>query len=187
MKMIRVTDNRQELRRIRKLYLEAFPANERFPFFLMVQKARKGRGELWSLYKDNTWAGMAYVISHNELRYLFYFAIAPSLRGKGCGTAALTAIKKHYAGCRLFLALEQQDPAAPNREQREKRRRFYQNSGLHDLPYLLKEASMIYAIMGNSEKIEPGEYKELMNAYLGFPMRCFLDTRILTDVPSRLK
>ncbi len=164
---------------IKALYSGAFPANERAPFGLLTARARQGRADFWVIRLDRAAIGMAYVVTRKDLAYLFYFAIAPSFRGKGYGTGALKAIMERYRGFRLFLALEDWREEADNRAQRIRRHEFYLHCGLHDLPHRLKEASVIYAMMGSGGPIEPEEYKDMMNRYVGFPMRFLVDMRII--------
>ena len=159
--------------------------NERAPFCLLARKAEEGRAEFWELYDGEFLAGFAYVVRSRDLAYLFYFAICPELRGKGYGSASLSALKKQYEGCRLFLALETPDASAPNNEQRLKRHAFYQNCGLSDLPYKLKEASVVYSLMGDGGEIAPEEYQEMMDAYLGRFLRRLVDMRFLDGVEER--
>lgn len=178
-----------ELRKIRKsdypyindLYTGAFPAAERAPFRMLKKRAEKGKADFWIISEKEKAIGLAYLVTHKDLAYLFYYAIDQSCRGKGYGTKALKAVMEMYKNYRLFLALENWREESENSEQRIKRHDFYINCGLHDLPYRLKEATVIYAIMGTGDAIEPKEYKELMKRYVGFPIRCFVDMRIIKD------
>ena len=86
-----------------------------------------------------------------------------------------------YKDYRLFLALENCNEESENKEQRIKRHNFYLNCGLHDLPYKLKEATVVFSIMGIGSAVEPEEYKALMNRCVTFPMKLFVDFRIIKD------
>ena len=59
-------------------------------------------------------AGFFYVLRDGRLAYIFHFAIHQDFRGRGVGTSALKALLERCAGERLFLAIEQIDPAAEN-------------------------------------------------------------------------
>lgn len=168
-----------ELSHIKALYMEAFPDDERAPFSMLLKRARKGKAEMYSFLHDDQWCGMAYLVTYRDLAYVFYFAIDAAQRGGGLGTLAMKALLEQYRSGRLFLALEDWREAAPNREQRLKRHQFYLNCGLEDLPYHIKEGHVIYAIMGKGGKVEPEEYKALMNRYMGFIMRHLVDMRII--------
>ena len=178
-----------ELRRIQRsdysdikaIYTDAFPADERAPFRLLRKRAEQGRADFWIISEKDKNIGLAYLVTYKDLAYLFYYAVAPSYRGKGYGTKALKAIIEAYKNYRLFLALEDWEKESDNKEQRIKRHSFYLNCGLHDLPYKLKEATVIFSIMGTGDAVEPEEYKALMNRYVSFPMRCFIDLRIIKE------
>ncbi len=171
--------NEEEMNTLKEMYNEAFPAEERAPFKMLIKRSKKGKAELYSLVDDQKCCGMVYMVCFGDMAYLFYFAVKQELRGQGLGTKALKAVLKKYQDKRLFLALEDWKLPSDNPEQRQKRHEFYQRCGLHDLPYHIKEASVVYAIMGNGEKIEPEEYKQLINHYLGFIMRKIVDMRII--------
>ncbi len=168
-------------RRVKKLYKEAFPANERAPFFLVKSRAESGKAELLEVWKDEAWLGFVYVLCREDLAYIFYFAIDSVFRGKGYGTEAVGAILKRYEGKRVFLALEDWREKAGNRSQRLRRHRFYEKCGLKDLPYRLKEASVVYAIMGSGGVVEPEEYKGMADDWLGGYLKHVIDMRIITE------
>ena len=147
-----------------KLYTEAFPSNERAPYWFLKKRARQNKADFWILSDKTKQVGMAYVLRQNGLAYLLYLAICDTMRGQGYGSQAIEAIRDQYADCRLFLALETLDRNAENFEQRRKRHDFYLRCGLTDLPYHIKELSVIYEIMGTGGIVEPEEYKAWMAA-----------------------
>ena len=166
---------------IKKLYINSFPTNERAPFYMLKKKAIAHKADMWCIYDKNLFVGMAYVVSNKDLAYLFYFAIDESLRGKHYGTRALKSVFRLYEDKKIFLALEDWKDNAENIDERIKRHNFYLKAGLKDLPYYLKEVNMIYALMGNCNFVHPNEYKTLINNYLGFPKKYFLDMRIIKN------
>ena len=106
--------------------------------------------DFWIISEEGKSIGLAYLVTYKDLAYLFYYAIDPSYRGQGYGTKALKEIIEMYKNYRLFLALENWKEESKNKEQRIKRHDFYLNCGLHDLPYKLKEATVIFNIMGST-------------------------------------
>ena len=176
---IEVTPKSKNLRKIKKLYKTAFPKDERAPFWLLTKRAKSDCADFWALYDGEEFIGMAYVVRYEALAYLFYLAIDDGKRGKGYGTKAITELKARYGGGKLFLALEQLDESAPNYEQRLKRHAFYESCGLHDLPHKIKEASVVYAVMGFGEAVEPEEYEEMMKRYLGGFLYKTVDVRMI--------
>ncbi len=175
--MVRMNQDAEQ--EIRKLYTEAFPADERAPFSLMMKRAQQNKADFWILTDKEKQVGMAYVLRQKGLAYLFYLAIHKTLRGQGYGTQAIKTLRDRYAGSRFFLALEIPDPDAANYEQRLKRHDFYLRCGLSDLPYHIKEHTVIYDIMGAGGIVEPEEYKALINSWLGWPMKWLIDMRII--------
>lgn len=172
---------KSDYKNIKALYTGAFPANERAPFHLLRKRAEQGRADFWIIREEGKNIGLAYLVTYKDLAYLFYYAIDSSYRGKGYGTKALKKVMEIYKDYRLFLALENWREESENKVQRIKRHNFYLNCGLHDLPYKLKEADVIFSIMGTGNAVEPEEYKALMNRYVSLPMKYFIDFRIIKD------
>lgn len=176
---LKKADFAKEGKKIKALYIRAFPREERPPFFLIRKRAEQGRAECWSLYDGKAWAGFAYVLREGGLAYLFLLAIDEAKRGQGLGTQTIGALLRQYDGCRFFLALEKMDPSSPNYEQRQKRHDFYIHCGLKDLPFHLKEAAVVYDAMGSGAQVLPEEYRRMMRAWLGWPFRRLIDVKML--------
>lgn len=156
--------------KISRLYRTAFPADERAPMWFMAMKSGRENVDFWGLYADGNWVGLAYVISEGSASYLFYLAISEDVRGKGLGSKALQSLIKRYSGQRLFLALEQLDKSADNYEERLKRRQFYLKNGLKPLPLTIREAAVVYDVMGTGN-VKPEEYESMMKKYFGAASR----------------
>ncbi len=164
--------------KICRLYNTAFPADERAPMLLLAAKAYKKDVDFWSLYRDGSWFGMAYVLNEDDLSYLFYFAVSEKERGKGLGSAALRSLKRKYEGRRLFLALEQLDENSDNYSERLKRRNFYLKNGLEPIDCTIRECKVVYDVMCVGGSILPSEYEKMMRNYLGFPLRGMVSMNI---------
>lgn len=169
---------RQELRRIRRLFLSAFPAEERPPFFLLKRKARRNV-DWWSIDSDGVWAGFFYVIREAGLAYVFFFAIDPPMRGKGCGTEAMRLLLSRYEGMRVFLAIEPVDQSAENYQERVNRKNFYERCGLSPLGRSLRECRVTYELLGVGGDVRAEDYRLLIDRWLGWPMRHLVFMRIL--------
>lgn len=155
-----------DYKKITRLYRTAFPADERAPMWFMTLRSESENVDFWGLYADDEWAGLAYIISDEDVSYLFYIAISKQLRGKGIGSKALQALMKHYVGQRIFLALEQLDESADNSEERKRRRQFYLKNGFKPVPCRIQEAAVVYDVM-STDSIMPEEYERMMKKYLG--------------------
>lgn len=166
MKLVEVSKKMDLFSDIRRLYKQSFPLSERAPFWLLMVRSKASIADFWALY-DDKWIGMAYVIKHKNLAYIFYFAIREEEQSKGYGEKAIALLKTKYRGCKIFLALETLDKEADNYMQRVRRHAFYEKCGLSDLPYKLKEATVTYDIMGIGGAVEPEEYCEMIGIYIG--------------------
>ncbi len=165
--------------KVKALYKSAFPREERAPFFLMKRRAQSGRGQLLIARDGGMFTGFAYIICHLDMAYLFYFAIVQGKRGAGYGTRILKELQEKYRGKRLFLAREQLDESAHNYEQRVKRHEFYLRNGFEDLHCKIKEASVVYDVMGIGGGISAQEYEALISSWSGRWVRRLVDMRII--------
>ena len=173
--------NKNDRKAVKKLYLSAFPRNERPPFYLLESRAKKGLGSCHTVYDNGEFIGFAYVIPHLDMAYLYYFAIDGEKRGKGYGRAVLSELKKIYEGKRFFLARETLDEGADNYQQRVKRHEFYLKNGLEDIPIKIKEASVTFDAMGLGGLIKSEEYDAMMTAFCGRLIRKFIDMRLFEE------
>ena len=156
-----------DFRKIKQLYMRAFPDEERAPFLMLVLKAKKEGVDFWSISCNGEWAGMLYIVNDRDLSYIFYLAVSEEQRGKGIGSAILKAAGELYKGRRLFLAIEQLDENAENYEQRLSRRSFYLRNGFTELRRKLREGRVTYDILGTGGDVRASEYETLMKNYAG--------------------
>lgn len=176
---LRRTTTKKDFDMIKSLYIEAFPKCERAPFFFIKQRAKDLRGECWNIEENGHFIGMAYVIGNSKLAYLFYFAISKEMRGKGYGSRALSLIMDKYKNKKLFLALEDWKEDCDNKLQRIKRHEFYENCGLIDLPYKLREVNMVYSVMGTKREVGTDNFRQLADDYLGRVICKFIKMRLI--------
>ncbi len=174
-------NNKKYNKHLKKLYKSAFPREERAPFFVIMSKVKKEKADMLIAKDEETFIGLVYTVCYKDLVYIFYFAINEGLRGKGYGGKVLTALKEKYNGKRIFLAREQLDKSAPNYNQRLKRHSFYLHNGFEDLGCKIKEAGVIYDVMGIGGHVLPEEYNALITNWAGNLIRKFVDMRIIEE------
>lgn len=130
---------KEQIEQIRQLYEAAFPASEKKPFSLMLEKREQGWMEILSIEsEEGIFSGLAIAILYRDVVLLDYFAIAENMRGQGVGTQALHIIKERYKEKRLVLEIESTFRESENREQRLTRKGFYLRSGMTVMPYLVQ-------------------------------------------------
>ena len=159
--------NHEDFRKVKQLYMRAFPDEERAPFLMLVLKAKKKGVDFWTIRCDGQWAGMLYIVSHRDLSYIFYLAVSEECRGRGIGSAILQSAQKLYKGRRLFLAIEELDRDAENYAERLNRRKFYLRNGFSELHRKLREGNVTFEIMGTGGDVKACEYEALMKGYAG--------------------
>lgn len=154
--------------RIRKLYLEAFPEEERKPFELMVNKSEEGQVELLSIESDSgSFLGMAIMVQDRDLALLDYFAISPECREGGTGGAALQMLKKRYADQRFFVEIESTLKVSAEEDMRIRRKHFYLRNGMCVQPLLVNFFGIEMEILSADCPIGYEEYHELYHMVFG--------------------
>lgn len=166
---------------IKKLFLSAFPPEERPPFIFLKKRSLDGRCDMLTIKNGNSFAGFASVLCFRDMAYLFLFAIEEDCRGNGIGSRVLELIKEKYKDKRIFLAREVLDESAENYIDRVRRRGFYMRNGFYDLPGKIKEAGVVYDIMGTGKGVSSDEYKEIMQNFLGRIFFKFVDVCLIED------
>ena len=163
----RIRRNSPSYENARRLYREAFPPNERAPFFMLARKAEKGLADWWGVYEKDVWVGFFYVVCVAKLAYVFYFAVDAQMRGRGYGSRALAALREQYEGSRIFLAAEAIDPNADNYAERVRRKRFYLRGGMEELHTHVREGNVIYELLGTGGSVSEREYSRLIRKWAG--------------------
>lgn len=158
---------KDDYKAIKKIYIRAFPAEERAPFFFIRRKARQGKAEMLAAKENGAVIGFAYLVAYRDLVYLFFLALSEEQRGKGHGSRILRELQERYRGKRMFLSREQLDPTAENYPERVSRRDFYIRGGFADMGCQVKEGKMTYDVMGNGGPVTAQEYDALFESWCG--------------------
>ena len=132
---LKLCDSGERLESIRELYCAAFPSEERKPFSLILEKAAERSMEILSIEQDGEFLGLAIMILHREIALLDYFAVTPERRGEGIGTKTLDALRSRYPDKILLLEIEDPDEPCDNRDERLRRRAFYERNRMEPMPY----------------------------------------------------
>ena len=142
-----------------RLYMEAFPAAERKPIWMILKMYRKGKTDIWCLEKDGKFVGLGITINSKDLILLDYFAVKKNRRGTGIGSAAIKTLIQQYSGKGFFLEIESTLEEAPNRLQRAKRKQFYLSSGLEELHVTAKLFGVNMELLGICCRLTYESYK----------------------------
>ncbi|MEO0538684.1 MAG: GNAT family N-acetyltransferase [Cyanobacteria bacterium P01_A01_bin.123] len=153
--------------KIKSLYENAFPKNERAPFWFLRHKAKQSNVSFNSLYDDESWIGLLYTIEYRDIILVFYFAIDAACRSGGYGTKVLTALRENHPDKRIVLNIEQIDERADNYAQRVKRKRFYGKNGYTSTGIIVEELGQPFEMLISGGSITPEETREVYRSLLG--------------------
>jgi YjeF N-terminal domain protein len=180
----KIDENTKNLEEIKQLYLDAFPFEERIPFYIMVLVGNDKGVEFLSIYDDDTWLGFIHTLVGDELSYIFYFAIDNRLRQSGYGSKILHEYKKIHP--RLSLAIEPIEENSDNIKQRRKRLEFYKKNGFETLDTKVVEMDIEFELMGaKGMEIKESDYKKLVKKFFdSFDQGRVLSVKEMRDADS---
>lgn len=169
MKLIQVDDTKPELKKkIKALYLDAFPKEERKPYEIMEQKQQEGKMQIWAIIQETSkseidFCGLAITILSEDIVLLDYFAICPNQRGKGMGSKALEVIKEMYAKYNLILEIESTSEKKLSLSEEEKhirkrRKKFYYQNGIKEIGLEVVLYGVPMEVLSTGRKIGFKEY-----------------------------
>mgnify|MGYP000262568734 FL=1 len=160
----KIDENTKNLEDIKQLYMDAFPFDERIPFYIMVSVGNDRGVEFLSIYDDDTWLGFIHTLVGEKLSYIFYFAIDGGLRQSGYGSKIIREYKKIHP--KLSLAIEPIEEDSDNIKQRKKRLEFYEKNGFETLDTKVVEMGVEFELMGaKGMEIKESDYKSLVKKF----------------------
>lgn len=171
--MIEFVDYYKYRKEVKNLYYKAFPANERVPYLILKNKAKK-KAIYQAVVDQDKFIGLIYLVKKDKYLYLFFLAVDDKYQNQGYGSKIIAYLKAKYQDYKIMVLIEDLDELADNHEQRIKRLAFYQRNGFIRLNYKIKEAMVRYELIGNDEKINNHNFYDLMDYYFGKFLFTFL-------------
>lgn len=123
---------------VRRIYLDAFPKEERMPFPMMVAMSKLWNTQFLGFYDGDVLCGFAYLALDRELVFIMFLAVDRSLRSKGFGSAILEEVRRRSPGKKAIVSIELCDEDAPDIEIRKRRKAFYLRNGYGETGFLIK-------------------------------------------------
>ena len=158
--------NQQDYQNIKRVYLSAFPKEERPPFSILRRSVEQKKGMFLVIEEGEQFIGFLHVVVHSDLVYLAFFAIDEACRGKGYGSQSLQHLQQRFAEKRILVAREALDADADNYAQRVRRYGFYLRNGFAEIPYSIKEGGVTYDAMSTNGDVRPEEYDDLVSNWV---------------------
>ena len=159
-------ENKEDFKKAKRLYREAFPIDERMPYFMLKHFANTEKCDFFKM-DDNGFAGLMFVVYYEDIVYIFFLAVVPEARGRGYGTKALDEAKRLFSGKRLILNMEEVDEKYDNLKQRVKREKFYKSNGFETSDYKTSEKNIVYEMMHYGKDVSFEEYSRLIQSLFG--------------------
>lgn len=150
-----------------RLYAMAFPRSERKPFAVIRNMYRQGKTDVWSFSRDGKFVGFVTTINGEKDILLDYLAVVETHRGSGIGTQMLQQMYSHYAGKGVFLEIESVFEKCDNPEERLRRRRFYENSGMRSMGVFADVFGVKMELMGYGCRLSFEEYRDFYRENYG--------------------
>ena len=149
---------------LKNLYESSFPEDEKVPYDLLLAKAKEEKISLLNVVKDDEFVGLAFVVNHLDITFLFYLAVKEEERNQGIGSSILSYINNKYKDNRVIINIEALDEKASNYDERLKRKAFYERNGFVDLAYQIREYGVTYEMFSiDGKMVTKEEYIDLMS------------------------
>ena len=139
--------------------MQAFPEEERLPWWLLRLNAQRKGIDLTAFLDGNRFCGFTASVTVDDTHFLLFFAIDPVLRGKGYGSEVLSLLRREYQT--VYLNIELPIPSAPNLEERKKRFAFYQKNGFFDTCYHVWEVGGKFRVLSTNPILDVKAYKRI--------------------------
>ena len=156
-----ITEEFEDYKKFRHLYLAAFPKEERVPVKYLMK--HNGESELIACYDGETFCGFYATLTFGDITHVLFLAIAEELRDLGYGSQVLGLISERYPDNRIILDIEAEDPSAPNAGQRTRRRKFYERNGYADSGVAYEWKGVPYRILIRNGNISEAEFEAFWN------------------------
>ena len=148
--------------KVKKLYLNAFPKNERFPFVGLLAMALQKRVSLQAVYDHDDFIGLIFWTYAEKIIYIGYLAVDPVWRGKGYGSQTLNLMKQHHPNQEIVLDIEPVIKTAKNYSQRSNRLLFYKHNGFKLTQDNLVDEGGHYSILSSGKHFKKRNLSRLL-------------------------
>lgn len=153
----RIGAKSKDLGKIKRLYEEAFPENERFSFSAMI-KNESGHYETFGFYKDEAFVGFAILLNSGDISHILYIATLPEVRGNGLGAKALGALGRIKNEMKIIVDIERELPDCEENELRRRRKNFYLRNGYEETEIRYRWQEESYEILSLGGKVSREDF-----------------------------
>ena len=153
-----ITKVKLRSRNIKRIYFDAFPKNERMPFFMMILMSKLWNTQFLSFYDGDIPCVFIYFAVNRKMIFIMFLAVDESLCTKGYGSAILKEIKNRYADKKIMVSIEPCNDSAPDIEVRKRHKAFYRKNGYSETGYMIKLSGVVQEIMITNGDFDKKEF-----------------------------
>lgn len=164
---IHFEDARKHKEKIKRLFLAAFPRDERPPIGLLYWRQRQKKASFRAVMDGEKFVGLALICGTEKVQTLMFLAIEEMCRGMGYGGEVLKRVKEEYRDVPFFLCAEPLDEQAENAKERIDRLRFYAHNGFTEIGLMVQEAGVPYTVLTPGTPLSRAQYLEAVKAFFG--------------------
>ena len=150
------------LEKIKNLYIQSFPKEERKPFSLILQKQKEQKVEILSIEKENNFFGLMILAKDNDNILLDYFAIKKEYQSQGLGSKSLELLFEKYKDKTIIIEIESTKIKSNNQIQRQKRKDFYLKNNFKVQDFYVDLFNIEMEILTNNK---PMNFQQYQNVY----------------------
>lgn len=153
---------------IKKLYMNSFPRDERFPFWILKHCSKEKNVVFNVILEGNKLIGMEYIINYENISYLMYLAVDKSQRDKGYGSQILKDLNQEYST--IILSIEKTNKYL--KDDKQKRKDFYLRNGFNETNKFIKDNEVEYEVLCTNkeyditEKMLKKRYDKMTNSFI---------------------
>lgn len=133
--------------KVESLYLESFPKEERFPFWILEECSKEGNSMLYAIIDNDKFIGMSYLVNCKGAYYLMYLAVKPELRNQNYGSRILFDLEEKCNT--LFLSIDE-----PSDDMSIRRKNFYLRNGFYDTNKYYEDTGVNYEVLCTNPEYE---------------------------------
>lgn len=159
--------DKQTYEKFKKLYMSAFPAEERRLLLSLWIASKLKKIDVFALEDNDTFIGLLITAKEDDIVWVDYLAISPEFRGHGYGSKTLSHLKDYYEDKRIFLEVETPLDNVENYHQRLKRVEFYKQNGFQSSGLRVNCFDCDFTILSYNGRIKFQEYLEISKSTYG--------------------
>lgn len=150
---------------VKRIYLGAFPKEERMPFSMMVAMSKLWNTNFWAFYDEDVLCGFVYMAINRNLVFIMFLAVDKTLRSQGYGSAILQEISKKYLNKKIIISIEPCDNCAPDLKIRKMRKSFYLKNGYQETGYKIKLNGVVQDVIIKNGEFSRKEFRFFFMVY----------------------